>query len=147
VLNFILDHLYIFAVLIGIHILIFKLFVLPKLRTNDDTTRDIFFAQTLIDIINNDHNLVMYVNDSDGKSPVSNMNNNIYIKDPLRFEDDLKITRASTPHIFFDPKTLKVKGYFFLRSKETFEDKYAETVYEGELELLDTEALTDKEVK
>ncbi|RJN35943.1 hypothetical protein D3X77_13160, partial [Acinetobacter baumannii] len=71
---------------------------------------DIFFAKNLIEILNSDHNLVLYVNNSDGKSVDSNMRNKIFIKDPLRFEDDLLITKASTPHIYFDPKTLKVKG-------------------------------------
>ncbi len=69
-----------------------------------------FFAKNLIEILNSDHNLVLYVNNSDGKSVDSNMRNKIFIKDPLRFEDDLLITKASTPHIYFDPKTLKVKG-------------------------------------
>ncbi|MGQ1270013.1 hypothetical protein ACT4XR_19940 (plasmid) [Acinetobacter baumannii] len=81
----------------------------------------------------------MYVNNSDGKTPDSNMRDNVIIKDPLRFEDDYLITRASSPHIYFDSKTLKVKGYFFLHSKGTFQDKYADTVYEGQLELIEVE--------
>ncbi|AKQ32605.1 MULTISPECIES: hypothetical protein [Acinetobacter] len=130
---------YIIAITIGLLSLFIRLYILPKIRSSEGPQSEIFFAKNLIEILNSDHNLVMYVNNSDGKSPDSNMRDNVIIKDPLRFEDDYLITRASSPHIYFDPKTLKVKGYFFLHSKGTFQDKYADTVYEGQLELLEVE--------
>ncbi|RJO40188.1 hypothetical protein D3X46_18165 [Acinetobacter baumannii] len=101
---------YIIAITIGLLSLFIRLYVLPKIRSSERSQSDIFFAKNLIEILNSDHNLVLYVNNSDGKSVDSNMRNKIFIKDPLRFEDDLLITKASTPHIYFDPKTLKVKG-------------------------------------
>ena len=59
----------------------------------------------------------------------------VIIKDPLRIEDDL-ITSKATPFIFYDPKTLKIKGCFYALNAELSKDKYASNVYEGQLVLM-----------
>ncbi|HCW5000889.1 TPA: hypothetical protein OXO59_003641 [Acinetobacter baumannii] len=83
---------YIIAITIGLLSLFIRLYILPKIRSSEGPQSEIFFAKNLIEILNSDHNLVMYVNNSDGKSPDSNMRDNVIIKDPLRFEDDYLIT-------------------------------------------------------
>ncbi|AMW80783.1 hypothetical protein AMD27_16775 (plasmid) [Acinetobacter sp. TGL-Y2] len=75
----------------------------------------------------------MYDVSSDGKNLQER--DSTAIKNPLRIEDDI-IAKKTIPFIFFDPKTLKVKGHFHALSPDSFKNKYAETIYEGHLVLV-----------
>lgn len=129
------------GIIIGFFILLIRLFVLPLFLKSDSFLGKNLYLNRLVNILNLGHSLVLYDVSSDGK--YLQEKDNTVINNPLRIEDDA-IAKKSLPYIYFDPKTLKVKGYFHVLSQECFKNKYAETVYEGHLVLMASSSIEDE---
>ena len=121
------------GLIIGLSILLFRIFILPLFLRRDGFLGEHLYLKKLVNILNLGHSLVLYNVSYDGKN--LQVGDSTVIKNPLRIEDDI-IAKKTIPFIFFDPQTLKVKGNFHALSPESFKDKYAETVYEGHLVLV-----------
>lgn len=132
--TFLINYSFLVGLVLGFLILIFRLFVLPFFVKGGTDLGQGVFLEKLVNILNLNHSVVVYDVASDGR--ILKNRDNVVIDDPLRIEDDT-LAKKSIPYIFFDPKTLKVKGYFHALSAESLKDKYAEKVYEGRLVLVD----------
>lgn len=119
---------------LGLLILLTRLFVFSYILRNIEALGSYDYLNKLKDVLNSGHSLVLYDVRSDGKEP--RITNDPNINDPLRIEDDL-IAFKSLPLIFFDPKTMKIKGYFHALNADHFKDKYSKNVYEGYLTLVE----------
>ncbi|WP_228140765.1 hypothetical protein [Acinetobacter sp. TGL-Y2] len=131
--TFIINSPLVSGLIIGLSILLLRIFILPLFLKHNDFLSERLYFKNLIDILNLGHSLVLYDVSSDGKNLQER--DSTAIKNPLRIEDDI-IAKKTIPFIFFDPKTLKVKGHFHALSPDSFKNKYAETIYEGHLVLV-----------
>lgn len=132
-LSILVNHPVISGVIIGIFVLLVRLFIFPIVFKQIDSIGNVFYLFRLKKILNSGHSLVLYNVSYDGKSP--QIKQNEIIESPLRIEDDL-ISSKVIPFVFYDPTTLKIKGYFHALNKESLVDKYASDVYEGHLVLI-----------
>lgn len=134
--TFLINYSFLVGMVLGFLILIFRLFVLPVFVKGGTELGQGVFLEKLVNILNLNHSVVVYDVASDGRILKNRDRDNVVIDDPLRIEDDM-LAKKCIPYIFFDPKTLKVKGYFHALSAESLKDKYTEKVYEGRLVLVD----------
>lgn len=121
------------GVVIGLSILVIRLFIFPIIMKGDSPIGNIFYLLKLKSILKLGHSLILYDVSSNGKEPQKTSSS--IINDPLRIEDDLVASKVA-PFVFYDPKTLKIKGYFHALNAEIYKDKYANNVYEGHLVLM-----------
>lgn len=136
-LNFIDTYPFTTGLILGTVCLVFRL-LRPLIIRFDFVGKPYFNYAIVKKILEANHTVVMYEVSSNGRKSVidEEQAQKVYIKDPLRIEDDLLFSKV-TPHIHYDPNTLKIKGYFHLLSPEMAKDKYFETVYEGQLVLIE----------
>lgn len=136
-LNFIDTYPFSTGLILGTVCLVFRL-LRPLILRFDFVGTPYFHYAIVKKIFEADHTVVMYEVSSNGHKSVidEEKSQRVFIEDPLRVEDDVMFSKV-TPHIYFDPKTLKIKGYFHLLSPNMAKDKYYETVYEGQLVLIE----------
>ncbi|EOZ8645553.1 hypothetical protein ACQWTT_001304 [Acinetobacter baumannii] len=133
-LDFTYDHPFLTGLIAGAIGLVIKLLKPYLINTFDNSLGQFYFHHFgLKKVLENGHTVVMYDLASNGKESIRDKSNSkVFIDDPLRIEDDFLFSKV-TPHFHYDPKTLKIKGFFHLLSKEAAIDKYYKTVYEGKL--------------
>lgn len=120
------------GLIIGFIIAIIRIFIFPIILNKSESLHEYFYTTKVLEILNSSHSIVVYDLSSEA---LSQKKPKTFIKDPLRIEDDI-ISGKQMPFIFFDPSTLRVKGYFYATNKETIIDKYSEIKYEGYLVLI-----------
>lgn len=138
-IEFMMDYSILTGLVVGIVVLFSRVYIFPLIQRKIFAIGGLLFTSRLVETLNSGLSFAFYSLDSDGfeMSPNKNKKNRVIIHDPLRIEDDEFFTSKNTPYIFFDPNTLKIKGYFHVLNFESIVDKRSRAVYKGELELIE----------
>lgn len=133
-----MDYSILTGLVVGTVALFSRVYIFPLIQRKIFAIGGLLFGKRLVEALNLGLSFSFYSLDSDGFEMSPNKKKNrVIIQDPLRIEDDEFLTSKNTPYIFFDPNTMKIKGYFHVINHESIVDKHSRAVYEGKLELIE----------